>query len=192
MKTQSRRRASPARKPASISLVIEDRRWQQDAALLRLIRRASRLALAAENASPCKGEVGARQRGGWGSKSAPPFLTVLLADDARLRALNISFRGKAKPANVLSFPSRPSDAPYLGDVALAYGVVKREARAQSKSFAAHAVHLVVHGILHLTGHDHEKTKDARAMEGLETGILAKLGIADPYAPRPCTGPGKAA
>jgi probable rRNA maturation factor len=171
VKPLSRRRASPSRKPASISLVIGDLRWKQDASLLRLIRRASRLALQEE---------------------AGPALSILLADDARLRALNAAFRGKAKPTNVLSFPSRPSDAPYLGDVALAYGVVEREARAQGKSFAAHAAHLVVHGILHLTGQNHEKAKDARAMEALETGILAKLGIADPYAPRPCTGPGKAA
>ena len=171
MNTQSRRRASPARKPASVSVVIEDRRWQKDAALLRLIRRASRLALQEE---------------------AGAALTILLADDARLRALNASFRGKAKATNVLSFPSPPSDAPYLGDVALAYGVMEREARTQGKSFAAHAAHLVVHGILHLTGYDHEKAKDARVMEALETGILARLGIADPYAPRPYTGPGKAA
>ena len=171
MKTQTRRRASPARKPASISVVVEDRRWQQDAALLRLIRRASRLAL---------------------HKEAGAALTILLADDARLRALNASFRDKDKATNVLSFPSAPSDAPYLGDVALAYGVTEREALAQGKSVAAHAAHLVVHGILHLTGHDHEKAKDARVMETLETGILARLGIADPYAPRDYTGPGKAA
>ena len=126
------------------------------------------------------------------TSSGPGKLTVLLTDDARLRALNAAFRGKDKATNVLSFPAPPSEALYLGDVALAYGVTEREARAQSKSFAAHAAHLVVHGILHLTGYDHEKARDARAMETLETAILARLGIADPYAPRPYTGPGKAA
>jgi len=171
VKTQSRRRATPARKSANISVVIEDRRWREDAALLRLIRRASRLAL---------------------QEKAGAALTILLTDDARLRALNAAFRGKDKATNVLSFPSPASDTLYLGDVALAYGMTAREARAQGKSFAAHAAHLVVHGILHLTGHDHAKARDARLMEALETGMLARLGIADPYAPRPYTGPGKAA
>ena len=171
MRTPSRRRVLPARKPAGISVVIEEPRWREDAALLRLIRRASRLAL---------------------HEKTGAALTILLTDDARLRALNAAFRGKDKATNVLSFPSPASDTLYLGDIALAYGVVEREARAQGKSFAAHAAHLVVHGVLHLTGHDHKKAKDARLMEALETGMLARLGIADPYAPRPCTGPGKAA
>ncbi|HMI96974.1 MAG TPA: rRNA maturation RNase YbeY [Micropepsaceae bacterium] len=190
MKARSRRRAPAPRKHPAISVVVEDARWREDSSVLRLIRRAARLALG--NVSPGKGEVAAPQRRGGGSNSAPPALTILLSDDARLRALNASFRGKDKATNVLSFPSASSDEPYLGDVALGRGVVAREARAQGKSFAAHAAHLVIHGILHLTGHDHEKANDARAMEALETALLAKLTIADPYAPRHYTRRGKAA
>lgn len=192
MKTQSRPRALAPRKHAAISVVIEDPRWREDASVLRLIRRAARLALAANTTSPSKGEVGARRRARRGSKSAGPALTILLTDDARLRALNASFRGHDKPTNVLSFRASPRDGPYLGDVSLARGVVAREARAQGKSLAAHAAHLAIHGILHLKGHDHEKPNDARVMEALETGMLAKFAIADPYAPRLYTRRGKAA
>ena len=190
MKGRSRPRALAPRKPSAISVVIEDPRWREDASVLRLIRRAARLAL--NSATLCKVEVAAPRRGGRGSKSPPPVLTILLTDDARLRALNASFRGHDKPTNVLSFPASPPDGPYLGDVALARGVVTREARVQGKSLAAHAAHLAIHGILHLKGHDHEKPNDARGMEALETGMLAKFGIANPYAPRHCTRRGKAA
>jgi probable rRNA maturation factor len=92
--------------------------------------------------------------------------------------LNTHFRGKNKPTNVLSFPS--SDPAYLGDIAIAYGVVAREAKAQKKRIKAHAAHLAVHGVLHLLGFDHEIETDAVVMEGLETRILATLGLADPY------------
>src|SRR5258706_16199931 len=154
MKGRSRPRALARRKPSAVSIVIEDQRWREDALVLRLIRRAARLAL--NSATLCKVGVAAPRRGGRGSKSPPAALTILLTDDARLRTLNASFRGHDKPTNVLSFPAASSDEPYLGDVALGRGVVAREARAQGKSFAAHSAHLVIHGILHLTGHDHEK------------------------------------
>ena len=98
--------------------------------------------------------------------------------DRKLRALNHEFRGKEKPTNVLSFPGLGG---YAGDIALAYGVTRKEAKAAGKSLAAHATHLVVHGVLHLAGHDHEKPKEARAMESLEVKILGRLGIDDPYA-----------
>jgi len=193
MKPQSRRRASAPRKRAAIAVAVEDPRWRDDSSVLRLIRRAARLALQ-DHASPApgSGKAASRRRAGSGSKSSCPALTILLADDAKLRALNASFRGKDKPTNVLSFPSASSEEPYLGDVALGHGVVAREARAQGKTLAAHAAHLVIHGILHLTGHDHEKPNDAQMMEALETGLLAKLGIPDPYAPRHYTRRGKAA
>jgi probable rRNA maturation factor len=176
MKAQSRPRALAPRKHHAISVVVEDSGWREDSSVLRLIRRAARLALS-RSSKP---------------RNKAPALTILLTDDATLRALNASFRGKDKPTNVLSFPASPSNGPYLGDVALARGVVAREARAQGKSLAAHAAHLVIHGILHLTGHDHEKPNDARVMEALETGMLAKLAIPDPYAPRLYTRRGKAA
>jgi probable rRNA maturation factor len=105
-------------------------------------------------------------------------LTILLADDATLKTLNHDFRGKKRPTNVLSFPSDAAD--YAGDVALAYGVTKAEALAAKKSFADHARHLVVHGVLHLAGYDHMTESDAGVMEPLETKILARLGVPDPY------------
>jgi probable rRNA maturation factor len=107
--------------------------------------------------------------------------TILLADDERLRALNLAFRGKDKPTNVLSFPAAANDDGHAGDIALAYGVTRDEARAAGKTIADHASHLVVHGVLHLAGLDHEKKRDAEEMEGLEVKILSRLGIRDPYA-----------
>src|SRR6202030_2954902 len=98
--------------------------------------------------------------------------TILLADDKRLRALNRYFRGKDKPTNVLSFPARGA---YRGDIAMAYGVTSKEAKTAGKSFADHAVHLAVHGVLHLAGYDHERPKDAEVMEPLEGKIMDRLG-----------------
>jgi probable rRNA maturation factor len=112
----------------------------------------------------------------------PRRATVLLASDARLETLNRGYRGKTQPTNVLSFAS--ADSAYLGDIAIAYGVTAREARDSAKSIHDHALHLAVHGTLHLLGYDHETAREARVMEPLETAILARLGIADPYAARP--------
>ena len=108
-------------------------------------------------------------------------LTVLLSDDAQLKVLNHDFRGLNKPTNVLSFPAAPNGEGYLGDIALAYGVTAKEARAAGKRLSDHAMHLVVHGTLHLLGYDHMTGAQARKMEPLETAILAEFGIADPYA-----------
>ncbi len=108
-------------------------------------------------------------------------LTVLLADDARVRDLNARFRGKDAATNVLSFPAAESADGYLGDLALAYETCAREAGEQRKSLSAHLTHLVVHGVLHLRGLDHEGDDAAEAMEALERRVLAGLGVADPYA-----------
>ncbi len=105
-------------------------------------------------------------------------VTVLLTGDDRLRALNRQFRGKDSATNVLSFPAGTKER--LGDIAIAYGVVAGEARAQGKDLSHHAIHLAVHGTLHLLGHDHESAAEAKIMEQLEKAILAGLGIADPY------------
>jgi len=145
---------------ARIELVVEDARWRRHRGLL------PRLGAAAEAARKAAKLPAGRR------------LTILLAGDARLKALNHDFRGKDKPTNVLSFPSEAPD--YAGDIALAYGVTKAEADTAKKPFAHHATHLVVHGVLHLAGYDHESERDARAMEPLETRILARLGIPDPY------------
>jgi probable rRNA maturation factor len=168
---------------SGITLLIEDSKWRSHRGL------QARLKNAAEAAAKA-----AKLKGGF---------TILLADDKRLRALNRDFRGKDKPTNVLSFPAdgdffygrtagrrakpslrdrsaRLADA-HRGDIAMAYGVTSKEAKAAGKSFADHAAHLAVHGVLHLAGYDHERPKDARVMEPLEVKILARLGVADPYA-----------
>lgn len=111
-------------------------------------------------------------------------ISLLLCDDARIQALNRDWRGQDKPTNVLSFPAplrpgRPGPRP-LGDIALACETLHREARDEGKSAADHFSHLVVHGLLHLLGHDHGTPAEAEAMEALEVRVLAALGIADPY------------
>jgi probable rRNA maturation factor len=106
-------------------------------------------------------------------------LTVALSDDRRVQALNKRDRKKDKPTNVLSYPS--GEKAFLGDIVLARQTVWREAKEQKKTPADHVAHLVVHGTLHLLGHDHETgDADAERMEALERRILKKLGIADPY------------
>ncbi len=124
---------------------------------------------------------------------ANPRLSVslLFADDAEVHALNREWRGKDKPTNVLSFPMLeredlldlpPAGPPeLLGDIALALETCAREAAEKGLPLDHHATHLIVHGLLHLAGHDHEiSPEDARTMELLEIKALALLGIADPY------------
>lgn len=119
--------------------------------------------------------------------AAAPDVVVLLTDDATVAELNGRFRGKADPTNVLSFPAVESARPHVGDLALAYGVCAAEAEAQGKPLAHHLAHLVVHGVLHLVGYDHETNAEAEVMEGMERAILAEnLDIRDPYAAQPDT------
>ena len=117
--------------------------------------------------------------------------SLVFADDAEVHALNREWRGKDKPTNVLSFPMleraellalAPDGPPeLLGDIALALETCRREAADKGISLEQHAAHLLIHGLLHLAGHDHETSpEDARAMEMLEIKALALLGIADPY------------
>ena len=112
-------------------------------------------------------------------------VSLCLADDAALRALNARWRGIDKPTNVLSFPAAPSDrvgqASTLGDIALAYETLAREAEDLGVPLADHYRHLLAHGFLHLIGYDHETDAEAERMEALETRILARLGATDPYA-----------
>jgi probable rRNA maturation factor len=104
-------------------------------------------------------------------------LTIRVVGAAESRKLNRTWRGKDKPTNVLSFAA---DAPVLGDLAICAPVVAREAREQGKAPAAHWAHMVVHGVLHLLGYDHENDRDAAQMEARETKILAQLGMPNPY------------
>ncbi len=112
-------------------------------------------------------------------------IAVLLADDARVREVNRQWRAMDRPTNVLSFPGAPPEriaqAPFLGDIILAFETTAAEAKAEDKPLDQHMTHLVVHGVLHLLGYDHKTPGDAERMEGLESAILASLDIPDPYA-----------
>lgn len=108
------------------------------------------------------------------------LVTISLSDDETVADLNQRFRDKTGPTNVLSFPAADSARPFLGDVILAFGVCSREAAEQGKTLADHLSHLVIHGVLHLRGHDHIEDAEAEAMEALERTLLAKLGLKDPY------------
>jgi probable rRNA maturation factor len=111
-------------------------------------------------------------------------VSVLLSDDAGIRALNRAWRGQDKATNVLSFPApRHPEAPGarpLGDLAFAAETLRREAEAEGKSLTDHFAHLAIHGTLHLLGYDHALEAEAEIMEALEVKALATLGIADPY------------
>jgi probable rRNA maturation factor len=142
-----------------------------------LARRAARAALAA--AGPARAVE----------------LDIVLVDDTRQRALNRDWRGQDKPTNVLSFAQmdepdiagtgNDSAMPLLlGDVVLAAGTIAAEAAAQGKSVGDHVSHLVIHGVLHLLGFDHDEARRARRMESLEAALLDGLGIDDPYRLRP--------
>lgn len=132
----------------------------------------------------------ALRQAGW-TQSAE--INILLTNDAKIQELNNRFRGFNKPTNVLSFPSleleeiarlkvgiEQPEHIVLGDVALAYETIQKEASSQGKAFDHHLIHLTVHGLLHLLGFDHEKDEDATVMESLEIEILSSLTIPNPY------------
>lgn len=124
-----------------------------------------------------------------GEKLSRGEISVVLTDDEAMQAINRDHRGQDKPTNVLSFPGLEAEelhkndamVPFLlGDLVFAQETVEREALAADLSVHHHMVHLIVHGFLHLLGYDHERDSEAEAMEALETRLLAKLEIADPY------------
>ena len=118
----------------------------------------------------------------WAKAVLPPKsdVTVRYVALAEGRRLNREFRGRDSATNVLSFPYEASRGRLSGDVVICAPVVAREAREQGKALDAHHAHLLVHGLLHLQGYDHEREADARRMERRERAVLAKLGFADPY------------
>lgn len=152
-----------------IDVAVEAGGWADEEALLALVAQAVEAVLAETGqAAPDETE-----------------LSLLFTDDAHVRLLNRDWRAKDKPTNVLSFPAfpvAPGDPipPMLGDIALAFETVMSEAALEEKPFDHHLTHLVVHGMLHLLGHDHEDEDEAEAMEALERAILARLAIPDPY------------
>lgn len=162
-----------------LSVVIEDPRWDT-LALEALAETGVRATLTHLALDPDRCEV-----------------TLLACDDARIAVLNGDFRARPTPTNVLSWPAEeraagaPGDNPQalkpgldglyeLGDIAISFDTCEREAQAAGKPVTDHVTHLVVHGVLHLLGYDHETDADAALMEGLEVKILGKMGLNDPY------------
>ncbi|WP_375175947.1 rRNA maturation RNase YbeY [Pseudooceanicola sp.] len=161
----------------SVDIIYEDDRWQS-AGLEPLAEAATAAALSHLGLDAEEWEV-----------------SLLACDDARIATLNAEFRGKPVPTNVLSWPSEergaetpgarpdlpePGFDPELGDIAIAYDTCAREAAEGGKPLADYVTHLIVHAVLHLLGYDHENDPDAALMEGLETEILGKMGLPDPY------------
>jgi probable rRNA maturation factor len=153
----------------AIDLTVEAGAWPPETELAGLARRAVDAVMASIGATS---EIASE-------------LSLVFSDDARLKVLNAGWRGKDKPTNVLSFPAFPHSRrgavpPMLGDVVLAAETVAAEARAEGKPLDHHIVHLIVHGVLHLIGYDHETDAEAEEMEETERRILAGLDIPDPY------------
>jgi probable rRNA maturation factor len=155
--------------------VVEDPRWDA-AGIPAVAERAARAGLEAVGRDPDQHEIG-----------------LLLTDDAKMAELNARFRGRPQPTNVLSWPAFAHDVPvpsgdpgegptFLGDIALGYETCAREAEAAGIPLADHAAHLVLHGFLHLLGHDHALDAEAETMEEIETKVLASMGVANPYSP----------
>ncbi len=122
---------------------------------------------------PRRGVPGAALLRKWARAASGPAVTLRIVGEREGRELNWTFRRKKRATSVLSFDT--------GDVVLCHPVIRREARARGKSVAAHYAHLVVHGVLHLRGYDHEKKRDAARMEAREIRILRRVGLRNPYA-----------
>ena len=151
----------------TVSIEVEDESWLALAGLDALAQKAVEAALAGA------------------SVKEPGEVALLFTDDSAIAEINAEWRGKDKPTNVLSFPAPDMPVPegeaqHLGDIVLAHGVIAREAAEQGKTLHDHTAHLIVHGVLHLLGYDHETDAEAEEMERLEAAILNGLGIADPY------------
>ncbi|MBN9233395.1 MULTISPECIES: rRNA maturation RNase YbeY [Phyllobacteriaceae] len=156
--------------PLDIDLAVEEGAWPPESVLEALVGRAAGAAF---------GELGLADNG-------RAELSVVFTNDAAIKTLNAEWRGKDKPTNVLSFPAFPTAKggplpPMLGDIVLAAETVAREADEEGKPLENHISHLVIHGLLHLLGYDHETDDEAEEMEAVERLALARLAIPDPYA-----------
>jgi probable rRNA maturation factor len=156
----------------AVDVLIEAQAWRTLPEAEAIVRRA--IAFAASGV-----ELPRKGRAGWG-------LCILLSDDERIARLNGQWRGQDKPTNVLSFPAPrlygagPNEKTPLGDIAIAYETLAREAKENGTTVSCHLSHLVVHGFLHLLGYDHHMDDEAERMERLERDILARMGVDDPY------------
>jgi probable rRNA maturation factor len=165
----------------AVDILIESEAWRMLPQAEDIVRRA--IAFAATCPHPTLPREPGRV--GWGHRNAE--LSVLLCDDETIARLNGRWRGQEKPTNVLSFPAPPLQGATpvekipLGDIAIAYETLAREAEETGKTVPDHLSHLVVHGFLHLLGYDHHMDDEAERMERLERNILARIGVADPYA-----------
>jgi probable rRNA maturation factor len=164
----------------TVDILIESEAWRMLPDAADIVRRA--LAFAAN----CPHATSERGRVAWGPDRNAE-VSVLLCDDTTIARLNTQWRGQQKPTNVLSFPAPPlqgvtppEEIP-LGDIAIAYETLAREAEETGKTVSDHLCHLVVHGFLHLLGYDHHMDDEAERMERLERDILARIDVADPYA-----------
>lgn len=162
-------------KRLDIQASVEDGNWPDEAVLEALAERVLEQAAAYLSA-----------REGQPFPPHPAEVSLVFTDDAAIREINREWRDQDKPTNVLSFPAFPLEpggkpGPMLGDIVMARETIDREAADLGKSADEHLTHLMVHGFLHLFGYDHMDAEEAEEMEGLETRILAELGISDPYA-----------
>lgn len=166
----------------AIDILIEADAWRMLPEAEDIVRRAiaSAATSGVEIRRPDPTIPRSQGRPGWG-------LCVLLCDDETIGRLNGQWRGQDKPTNVLSFPmpvlhgAGPDEQISLGDIAIAYETLAREAEENGTTVSSHLSHLVVHGFLHLVGYDHHMDDEAERMERLERDILARMGVADPYA-----------
>jgi probable rRNA maturation factor len=149
--------------PLDVDVLVQSQLWNEQPGATAAVREA--INAAADEISSPAGDV-----------------AVVLTDDDALRTLNKQWRGIDKPTNVLSFPAAKAGK-MLGDIVIAYETMARESRDEGKEFTHHLAHLAVHGFLHLMGYDHQTDSEADAMEALESAVLARLHVPDPYVVR---------
>lgn len=162
-----------------IQISVEEGAWPSEARLLEISDRV--LGAAARFLQVSEGQPF--------PKTGAPEVSLVFTNDDAIRGINAEWRSQDKPTNVLSFPAFPlmpgkMPGPMLGDIIFAEETLAREAGELGKSFDDHLTHLMVHGFLHLFGYDHMDDEEAEKMEGLETRILAELGLSDPYGDDP--------